>query len=315
MAVSPELALVDPLLAERLRGELPEPDLDWRGTETEAAGSAQQSQAQPLAAPEPGSPRDVVHVLRPLSAVAPTPPSDKAAVGVSPTSSRSPDGSESRGSAVVARRTIAAFCLGAVVASLVVVGVVAKLGEAESPDVAIVSGGSSPCVVPPTTASPPSRDVGRPPRAVAPPTGKPTTKPAPRATRRRAPSPLADPARSPTTSTVRPRRSTPPPNKQATDGPRQRAAATSPAQVAPTTRRFSWAPVEGAVGYRIELFRGDERILRRSTKRPVLALTSPWRYRGRVQRLVPGAYRWSVWPVLQTGLAPRAVVQASLDVS
>ena len=79
-------------------------------------------------------------------------------------------------------------------------------------------------------------------------------------------------------------------------------------------RRFAWAPVEGAVGYRVELFRGNEQVLRATTKRPVFELAGQWRHQGRTERLTAGSYRWYVWPVLQSGPAAQAVVQARLDV-
>lgn len=80
------------------------------------------------------------------------------------------------------------------------------------------------------------------------------------------------------------------------------------------TRRFAWAPVEGAVGYHVELFRGAERVLVQETKEPVLELGQTWRYHGRTLTLTPGEYRWYVWPVTKSGRATQAVVQAKLTV-
>ncbi len=80
------------------------------------------------------------------------------------------------------------------------------------------------------------------------------------------------------------------------------------------TRRFAWAPVDGATGYHVELFRGTDRVLAVDTKEPVLELGSTWRYGGKTVQLTPGAYRWYVWPVTKSGRATQAVVQAKLAV-
>ena len=80
------------------------------------------------------------------------------------------------------------------------------------------------------------------------------------------------------------------------------------------TRRFAWAPVDGATGYHVELFRGADRVLAQETKDPVLELGSSWRYEGKTVQLTPGTYRWYVWPVTKSGRATEAVVQAKLDI-
>ena len=83
---------------------------------------------------------------------------------------------------------------------------------------------------------------------------------------------------------------------------------------APEPRRFAWAPVAGAVSYRFELFRGEEQVLRTTTTNPVYELPTSWEHEGREERLTSGSYRWYVWPVLASGLAEAAIVQARLDV-
>ena len=72
--------------------------------------------------------------------------------------------------------------------------------------------------------------------------------------------------------------------------------------------------MDGAVSYRVELFRGNDQVLQATTERPVFELPSSWRHQGRAERLTPGSYRWYVWPVLESGPAAQAVVQARLDV-
>ena len=95
-----------------------------------------------------------------------------------------------------------------------------------------------------------------------------------------------------------------------------KAAKTTPgsATAAAEPRRFAWAPVEGAVAYHVELFRGADRVLAKETKEPILELGSTWRFEGRLVHLTPGSYRWYVWPVTKTGRATEAVVQAKLSI-
>ena len=106
----------------------------------------------------------------------------------------------------------------------------------------------------------------------------------------------------PKTTTAKPKAATTPPKK------------TAAAPAAAETRRFAWAPVDGAVGYHVELFRGNDRVLARDTKEPVLELAPSWRYQGRTVTLTPGEYRWYVWPVTASGRGTQAVVQAKLTV-
>jgi len=106
----------------------------------------------------------------------------------------------------------------------------------------------------------------------------------------------------PKTTTAKPKAATTPPKK------------TAAAPAAAETRRFAWAPVDGAVGYHVELFRGNDRVLARDTKEPVLELAPSWRYQGRTVTLTPGEYRWYVWPVTASGRGTQAVVQAKLSV-
>jgi hypothetical protein len=106
----------------------------------------------------------------------------------------------------------------------------------------------------------------------------------------------------PKTTTTKPKAATTPPKK------------TAGAPAAGETRRFAWAPVDGAVGYHVELFRGNDRVLAQDTKEPVLELAPSWRYQGRNVTLTPGEYRWYVWPVTASGRGTQAVVQAKLTV-
>jgi len=114
-----------------------------------------------------------------------------------------------------------------------------------------------------------------------------------------------------TRASVKPKpKTTTPKPKAATTPPKKTAAAPAAAE----TRRFAWAPVDGAVGYHVELFRGNDRVLAQDTKEPVLELAPSWRYEGRTVTLTPGEYRWYVWPVTASGRGTQAVVQAKLTV-
>jgi hypothetical protein len=120
-----------------------------------------------------------------------------------------------------------------------------------------------------------------------------------------------------TTATAKPRpQATVKPKPQTTTA-KPKAAATPPKKtpaVPAETRRFAWAPVDGAVGYHVELFRGNDRVLAKDTKEPVLELEPTWRDQGRTVTLTPGEYRWYVWPVTASGRGTQAVVQAKLTV-
>ena len=117
-----------------------------------------------------------------------------------------------------------------------------------------------------------------------------------------APKPKTQASVMPKTTTTKPKVATTPPKK------------TAGAPAAGETRRFAWAPVDGAVGYHVELFRGNDRVLAQDTKEPVLELAPSWRYQGRNVTLTPGEYRWYVWPVTASGRGTQAVVQAKLTV-
>jgi hypothetical protein len=126
-------------------------------------------------------------------------------------------------------------------------------------------------------------------------------------------------AKNPTTkpkATTTPRETAKPKAQASTPVPKP-ASKPKPQQTKPAAaepRRFAWAPVEGAVSYHVELFRGADRVLVKETTEPILELASTWRYEGKTVELTPGSYRWYVWPVTKSGRATQAVVQAKLDV-
>jgi hypothetical protein len=63
-----------------------------------------------------------------------------------------------------------------------------------------------------------------------------------------------------------------------------------------------WTPVRGARYYNVQLSRGGRKILSVWPSRPRYQLKRRWSYGGKVRRLVPGRYRWRVWP----GYGPRS---------
>jgi hypothetical protein len=57
-----------------------------------------------------------------------------------------------------------------------------------------------------------------------------------------------------------------------------------------------WTAIRGADYYNVQLLRNGHKVLSTWPRRPRLQLTGRWRFDGRVRRLVPGHYRWDVWP-------------------
>jgi len=57
-----------------------------------------------------------------------------------------------------------------------------------------------------------------------------------------------------------------------------------------------WTPVRDAEYYNVQLFRGDRKVLSAWPTRARLRLRRVWQYLGERERLVPGRYRWLVWP-------------------
>jgi hypothetical protein len=64
---------------------------------------------------------------------------------------------------------------------------------------------------------------------------------------------------------------------------------------------LSWRAQPGAVLYNVQLFRGSTKLLSAWPKSRALRLPRQWTFKGRVQRLTPGAYRWYVWPAYRKG--------------
>jgi hypothetical protein len=65
-----------------------------------------------------------------------------------------------------------------------------------------------------------------------------------------------------------------------------------------------WAKVAGATYYNVQLFRGTRKVFSAWPTRSRLRIPPSWRFGGRRERLIPGTYRWYVWP----GFGARAAV-------
>jgi hypothetical protein len=79
-------------------------------------------------------------------------------------------------------------------------------------------------------------------------------------------------------------------------------------------RTFVWPEERGSDAYEIKLYRADALVFRARTTKPRLVLPAEWKLADRLQRLMPGVYRWYVWPVARGRDEPasRAIVQARL---
>ena len=282
--VSPELALVDPELRERLRDLLPEIELELPPPLLRALPDPEPEDAAALA-PPPGS------VPAPGPAAVPA-PVQQVPVYVYP----------ARGDRF--RSFAKAFALGAAAATVVTVGVVAELGE--GPPAA-----QEPAAIPPRVAAPTPASTAA-GGAAARQTPKPST--ARGSGNGRAAAQEKTPATAPKTQRQAAKKPAPTPSGAAS---RKSARPTKkPAAATPTLepKRFAWAPVDGAVGYRFELFRGDKQVLEVRTTTPAYELESSWRHGGKTETLTPGGYKWYVWPIFSSGPAAAAVVQARLSV-
>ncbi|HET7854950.1 MAG TPA: hypothetical protein VFL41_00685 [Gaiellaceae bacterium] len=62
-----------------------------------------------------------------------------------------------------------------------------------------------------------------------------------------------------------------------------------------------WRRVARASYYNVQLYRGTRKILSAWPVRTRLRLRAQWTFGGRQHRLVPGTYRWYVWPRLRRG--------------
>jgi hypothetical protein len=286
--VSPELALVDPELRERLRALLPEIELEPPAPLLRALPDPELDDALPLAPPP-----ELGEAPALATAVFSAPP--QVPVYVYPT----------RGERF--RSFAKAFVLGAAAATVITVGVIAERDEGP---VAVPDGGPAP----PSVAAP----VPAPTPKIASGGGgtqKTAKKPASAPSRARAKQANAKQGKTQAASRAKTQGASAKRTAKAKTAVQAgRSKATPPPAASAEPKRFAWAPVDGAVGYRFELFRGAKQVLEARTKAPVFELASRWRHAGRTETLTKGDYRWYVWPLLPSGPAAVAVVQARLTV-
>jgi hypothetical protein len=80
------------------------------------------------------------------------------------------------------------------------------------------------------------------------------------------------------------------------------------------TRRLAWAPVKGAIAYKLALFAGGDLVYEAETAKPTIILRVNSHGGRRGASITPGTYRWYVWPITKAGRAPKASVQAILRI-
>jgi hypothetical protein len=94
------------------------------------------------------------------------------------------------------------------------------------------------------------------------------------------------------------------PTSAATARPTTQGSTPSTARSIPD---FAWAPVQGAVRYRIRFSRGVDVVFQTVTKAPRLHV--------RATLLSPGEYRWRVWPVMRSGREARSsIIDSSVTI-
>jgi hypothetical protein len=82
-----------------------------------------------------------------------------------------------------------------------------------------------------------------------------------------------------------------------------------PATTAPTVAApaFVWVAVPGATRYEVVFERAGKTVYRATTTLTRLELPPSWRFEGATHRLVPGRYRWTVWPLKKGKRGPAVV--------
>jgi hypothetical protein len=84
-----------------------------------------------------------------------------------------------------------------------------------------------------------------------------------------------------------------------------------------STRSFVWVPVAATSAYDVAFYRAGRRVLAARTKHAKLTVAKSWIYSGRRERFAPGVYRWYVWPIYKSGSGVRGtpIVNSELIVS
>ena len=85
------------------------------------------------------------------------------------------------------------------------------------------------------------------------------------------------------------------------DAAKRRAIPTS---VRPT-RNFGWVPAAATSAYDVAFYRAGRRIFAARTTQAKITVAESWIYSGRRERFAPGVYRWYVWPIYKSGSGMR----------
>jgi hypothetical protein len=90
-----------------------------------------------------------------------------------------------------------------------------------------------------------------------------------------------------------------------TAGPRPPLYLPAAGQAVRAPPTLAWKAVAGARFYNVQLHRNGVKVLSAWPRKATLRLRATWSYAGKKQRLVPGRYRWYVWPAEGTLERPR----------
>jgi hypothetical protein len=114
------------------------------------------------------------------------------------------------------------------------------------------------------------------------------------------------PATHPVTTVAKPKPKTTPKSNQ---HPKPKP----PASSGPTTHdKLAWAPAAGATAYDIDLLRGSKRVFHVRTHQASIVIAVRTGPNGPAGSLPAGQYEWIVWPVVNGKRAPQAIVRSPL---
>ena len=81
---------------------------------------------------------------------------------------------------------------------------------------------------------------------------------------------------------------------------------------ATTQDKLAWAPAAGATAYDIDLLRGSKRVFHTRTRQTSIVIAVRKGTRGPAGSLPPGEYEWIVWPVVGGQRSAQAIVRSPL---
>lgn len=288
--VSPELALVDPRLRERLAtAPPPEPRLT----------------PEPELTPEPrlaatSAPTDepaiaVEEVSPPAAAIADVPPSLAEPTAEAAPALPTPVPTPVAGSG----RRWWPVLVAAIVGGVLAVGATFAFlpGRKSTPQTARVVDPASTGQIGLPASSTPTTHVTTPVTPTTPTTSAPPT------TVHASP-----PATHPVTTVAKPKPKTTPKSSQ-----HPKSTPKPPSSPGKTTHdKLAWAPAAGATAYDIDLLRGSKRVFHVRTHQASIVIAVRTGPNGPAGSLPAGHYEWIVWPVVNGKRAPQAIVRSPL---